>query len=92
MPGEANNNVSVEVMSTFSRTALDLEDMAREFHNCRRHGEHADLLIQCDDKVIKCHRLVLGAHSRGPIQLHLENPHKNPHKVKFEKETCTEIH
>ena len=30
MPGEANNNVSVEVMSTFSRTALDLEDMARE--------------------------------------------------------------
>ena len=63
MPGEANN-VSIEAMTTLSRTGLDLEDMTREFHHCRRHGEHVDLLIQCDDdKIIKCHRVVLGAHS-----------------------------
>ena len=64
MPGEANNSVSGEAMCTLSRTSDDLEHMAKEFHNCRRYGEHADLLIQCDDKAIKCHRLVLGANSR----------------------------
>ena len=64
MPAEANNNVSIEAVATLSRTAEDLDYMAREFHNCRRYGDHADLLIQCEDKVIKCHRLVLGANSR----------------------------
>ena len=54
MPAEANNNVSIEAVATLSRTAEDLDYMAREFHNCRRYGDHADLLIQCEDKVIKC--------------------------------------
>ena len=78
MPGEANNNVSVEAMATFSRTASDLDDMTKEIHKCRSHGEHADLLIQCDDKRIKCHRLVLGAHSRFLLGIMASLPEECP--------------